>query len=173
MCDGGNCQPRVCLGKHAAYVHLLHVHCSVWWKILFSDQNTCLLSEAQPTPPNPAYSTLSLILSLIFLTWVMTLVITNDSRNKSTVMRSHWTLFFSFLWNHPSQLRTINLFLKLGVGSGSKLQWTSVKLINSFLEKTFLQPKWKPCPSEHVWVFFQYPRLIISWLTGAHILVSC
>lgn len=105
--------------------------------------------------PPPLLSSPRLSSSLIFLTWVMAFVIPNDSRNKSTVMRSHWVLFFFFffLWNHPSQLRTVNLFLRLRLGPGSELQWASVKQINSFLGKTFLQPKWTPCPSEHVCFF--------------------
>ena len=48
----------------------------------------------------------------------MVFVIPNDSRNKSAVMRSHWILFsFFFRENHPSQLRTVNLFLKPRLGS--------------------------------------------------------
>lgn len=59
-------------------------------------------------PSHPSLLTPSLILSLIFPTWVMALVIPNDSRNKSAVMRSHWVRFFLSLkspftapYNHP------------------------------------------------------------------------
>lgn len=105
--------PNICAGKHSACVCVIYR--------LFGDgscfqiKSTWLLSEPSPPTPSPADFT-SLILSLIFLTWVMAFVIPNDSRNKSTVMRSHWVLFFfPFLWNHPSQLRTINLFVRTEV----------------------------------------------------------
>lgn len=75
----------------------------------------CRQSPAYHPPP---YISPSLVLSLIFPTWVMAFVIPDDSRNKSTVMRSHWVIF-SFLCNHPSQLLTANLFLRLRLGPGS------------------------------------------------------
>ncbi len=117
-----------------------------------------------PPPLTPAYFTPSLILSLILLTWVMAFVIPNDSRNKFTVMRSHWVrgFFFSFseITLHSSVQSTCSW--DSDSGPGSELQWTSVKQINSFLGKTSLQPKWTPCPSEHVCFFFSNIQDLLS-----------
>ena len=60
----------------------------------FLIKSTRLPSETSLPPPTRLTLPLSLILSLIFPTWVMAFVIPNDSRNKSAVMRSHWVRFF-------------------------------------------------------------------------------
>lgn len=131
--------------------------------------------RTQPNPL-PSHPTASLILSLIFLTWVMAFVIPNDSRNKSTVMRSHWVplFFFSFLWNHPSQLRTINLRSETQTGTWI---WAPVNQ-----HETDQFPRQEDLPATKMdtlyfraclFPFSSTQRFIISWLTGAHILSSC
>lgn len=92
---------RICfLGPHAfAWAIVPHVLMFTVIYRLFDDrscfkiESTWLLSAH---PPTPAHSTPSTILSFILLPWVMAFVIPNDSRNKSTVMRSHYVPFFPF-----------------------------------------------------------------------------
>lgn len=102
--------------------------------------------------PRPCLLHPRLIRSLTFSTWVMAFVILNDSRNKSTVMRSHWVRFFFFFFSPFSEITLHSSANNQPVpethtpGPGSKLQCTCMKQINSFLGKTSLQPKWTPCP---------------------------
>lgn len=116
----------------------------------------------------PAYFTPRLIRSLIFPTWVMAFVILNDSRNKSTVMRSHWVrFFFSFLWNHPSQL------CQQSTCSWDSDSWSWIQApVNQHETDQFLPQEDLPATKMDT-LSFQYPGLIIFWLTGAHILVLC
>ncbi len=135
----------------------------------FQIKSTWLQSGPCPPPPTPASFTTSLILSLIFPTWVMALVIPNDSRNKSAVMRSHWVGFFLSLkspftatYNQPVPRTQTGFWIGAPVNQRETHQ--------------FLPP---PCSQNghpvllSISVFFQYPRLIIFWLSGAHILASC
>lgn len=105
------------LSKHT--VHLVWMLQIVDESCYFSDQMHLItirallhrVSRPQRTPLHPS------------TTWVMAFVIPNDSRNKSTIMRSHWLLFF-FL---KSPFTVLNSQPVSESQTVFKLQWTSVK----------------------------------------------
>jgi len=161
-----------------ASVTILHVLMfSVIYRLLddrsrFQIKSSWRLSQPPPPPPYSCF-TQCLILSLIFVTWVMAFVIPNDSRNKSAVMRSHWALLFFFSFSEitlRSSIQSTSSWVS-GFAPGPELQWTSVKQINSFLLEDLPLAKMDGMFFWACLLLSQYPRLIISWLTGAHILL--
>ena len=168
---------QTCARLNAACVDVLCYLWIVWWWIPFSDQIHLITVRARPTthstprprlaPPRP-----SLILSLIFPTWEMAFVIPNDSRNKSTVMRSHWVRFFLSLKSPFTAPRCQPV-------PQTRTRSRIWALVNRSETDQFLPGVAPPAARMGAlsfmffFFFFQYPRLIIFWVSGAHILTSC
>ena len=124
----------------------------------FLIKSTRLPSETSLPPPTRLTLPLSLILSLIFPTWVMAFVIPNDSRNKSTVMRSHWVSFFLSL-KSPFTAPHSQPVPETQTGSCIRAP-VNQQETDQFLPREDLPAaKMDTLSSWACVVFFQYPRL--------------